>query len=156
MERAVLILPVAFAALALAAGDDGNAGLLPDGPGKEVVAKMCVECHSVDRMRTLRISKDDWSDKVADMVDRGATGTDAEIEAVLNYLAANFGKDSKVWMNTAPGIEMKALLGFKVAEVDAVVAYRKANGNFKEWSDLLKVPGLDQKNLEAKKDLMQF
>ena len=156
MKLAVWILPVACAALALAAADDGNAGLLPDGPGKDAVAKMCTECHSVDRMRTLRIGKDDWSDKVADMVDRGATGTDAEIEAVVNYLASNFGKDSKVWINTAPGIEMKALLGFKVAEVDAVVAYRKANGNFKEWSDLLKVPGLDPKNLEAKKDLVQF
>jgi competence protein ComEA len=156
MVRAVWILPVVFAALTFASADDGNAGLLPDGPGKDAVAKMCTECHSVDRMRTLRIGNDDWSDKVADMVDRGATGTDAEIEAVVNYLTANFGKDSKIRINTAPGIEMKALLGFKVAEVDAVVAYRKANGNFKDWSDLLKVPGLDQKNLEAKKDLLQF
>jgi len=155
MVRAVFLLAVVCAVFCFA-DDDGNAGLLPDGPGKDAVARMCTECHSVDRMRTFRISKDDWSDKVADMIDRGATGSDEDVQAVVSYLAANFGPDSKVWVNTAPGIELKALLGFKVAEVDAFLAYRKANGNFKEWRDLLKVPGLDPANLEQKKDLMRF
>jgi competence protein ComEA len=154
MKRAVLLLAVAAAAFGLA--DDGNASLLPDGPGKEVVGRVCTECHSVDRMRTLRIGKDDWWEKVADMVDRGAKATDAESEAVVEYLSQNFGRDSKIWVNTAPMIELKAVLGFNVAEGNAVIAYREANGNFKGWADLLKVPGLDPKKLEAKKDLMAF
>ena len=154
--RAVFLLPIFAAILCLASDDDGNASLLPDGAGKEAVAKMCTECHSVDRMRTLRISKDEWWDKVADMVDRGAKATDAESEAVVEYLTRNFGTDSKVWVNTAPMIEMRAVLGFTLAEGNAVVAYRKSNGNFKEWGDLLKVPGLDSGKVEAKKDLMAF
>jgi len=154
--RAVLLLPVAFAVLCLAADDDGNAPLLPDGPGKEVVAKVCVECHSVDRMRSLRISKDEWWEKVADMVDRGAKLTDPETEAVVSYMAQNFGPDSKVWVNTAPMVELKSVLGFSVAEGNAVVAYRRDHPKFKAWSDLLQVPGMDAGKVEAKKDLMLF
>jgi competence protein ComEA len=153
--RAVYLLPLALAALCLA-GDDGNASLLPEGPGKEVVAKVCTECHSVDRMRSLRIGKDDWWEKVADMVDRGAKATDPEVEAVVEYMSRNFGPDAKVWVNTAPMVELKAVLGFSVAEGNAVVAYRQSNGKFAEWRDLAKVPGLDAKKVEAKKDLMLF
>lgn len=155
MKHVALLLPMAAAILCVAA-DDGGASLLPDGPGKEVVGKVCTECHSVDRMRTYRMGKDDWYDKIADMVDRGAKATDAETEAMAEYLSQNFGKDSKIWVNTAPMIEMKAVLGLTVAEGNAVIAYRQAKGNFKQWSDLLQVPGLDAKKAEAKKDLMAF
>jgi competence protein ComEA len=155
MVRALCLLPLSLVILCFA-GDDGNASLLPDGPGKELVARACTECHSVDRMRSNRISKDDWFDKISDMVDRGASVTDAESQAMAEYLAKNFGKDSKVWVNTAPMVELKAVLGFTVAEGEALVAYRKTNPKFTQWSDLLKVPGMDAKKLEAKKDLMQF
>jgi competence ComEA-like helix-hairpin-helix protein len=154
--RAVFLLPVFGAILCLAAGDDGNASLLPDGPGKDLVSRACTECHPVDRMRTFRIGKDEWSEKIADMVDRGAKATDAESDAMAEYLARNFGPDSKVWVNTAPMVEIRAVLGFSTAEGSAVVEYRKSNGNFKEWADLLKVPGLDAKKVEAKKDSMLF
>ena len=150
------LLPAGFAVLSLAADDDGNAHLLPDGPGKEVIAKVCVECHSVDRMRTFRISKDEWSEKVADMIDRGAKATDAESQAVVDYLSRNFGKDSKISMNTAPKIEMKAILDLRVAEVDAIAAWRDSHGSFKDVNDVLKVPGIDPQKVAAKKDLMLF
>lgn len=156
MVRVLCLVPVLLGIAAIAADDDGNAHLLPDGPGKEVIAKVCTECHSVDRMRSLRLSKDDWYDKIADMVDKGAKTTDAETETIVEYLTRNFGKDSKILMNTAPMIEIKAVLGFKVAEVDAVIAYRQSHGNFKDIYDLLKVPGIDPQKVEAKKDLMVF
>ena len=154
MKRVFLLLMAAAAAYSFA--DDGGASLLPDGPGKEVVGKVCIECHSVDRMRGLRISKDDWWDKVNDMVDRGAKATDQESETLVDYLVQNFGKDSKVWVNTAPMVELKSVLGFTVHESEAVVAYRQSNGKFGDWKDLLKVPGIDPTKVEAKKDLMVF
>jgi competence ComEA-like helix-hairpin-helix protein len=43
-----------------------------------------------------------------------------------------------------------------VPESQAIVTYREANGSFKEWRDLLKVPGLDAKKVEAKKEMMAF
>ncbi len=36
------------------------------------------------------------------------------------------------------------------------MAYRKANGNFRDLSGLGKVSGLDPKKIEAKKDLIEF
>ena len=155
MKRVAFLLPIA-AVLLWPAADDGGASLLPDGPGKAVVAKVCTECHSVDRMRTLRIGKDDWDEKIADMIDRGATATDAEKQALATYLTANFGPDSKIHINTAPMIELKAILLLNVAESQGLVAYRKANGDFKSWDDLLKVPGIDPQKLQAKKDLIAF
>ncbi len=156
MPRVFWMLPLVCALAGFAADDDGNAHLLPDGPGKAIAAKACTECHSVDRMRSLRLGKDDWYDKVADMVDRGAKLTDSDTETLVAYLVENFGKDSKIRMNTAPMIEIKAVLGLKVAEVEAVMAYRESHGGFKDVSDLLKVPGIDPQKVEAKKDLMLF
>jgi competence protein ComEA len=91
-----------------------------------------------------------------DMVDRGAKGSDAEMMAVLDYLTQNFGKGSKIYVNTAPFGELKAVLGLSNDETNAVLEYRKQNGDFKQWSDLLKVAGLDGKKVEAKKDLLAF
>jgi competence protein ComEA len=150
----LLCVVSAAVALCLAADDAGK--LLPDGPGKEIVVRLCTECHGPENFRKVRHDKDEWSDSVADMVDRGAEGTPAELAAVVDYLAQNFGPDSKVNVNTAPLQELKAQLEFSVAEALAVIAYRQNNGSFKEWRDLLKVNGVDPRKVEAKKEKMGF
>jgi competence protein ComEA len=154
VKRMVACLGVAAAALCMAAGEDAK--LLPDGPGKEIVVRLCTECHGPENFRKVRHDKDEWSDSVGDMVDRGAKGTPAELEAVVNYLAQNFGADSKVNVNTAPLQELKAQLDFSVPEALAVIAYRQNKGAFKEWRDLLKVNGVDPRKVEAKKEKMGF
>jgi competence protein ComEA len=135
---------------------DASAKLLPEGPGKDAVARVCSECHATDNIRKLRLSRDEWSDKIGDMVDRGAEGTEAELSAVLDYLTRNFGPDSKILVNTAPLTELKSILKLSNEEAQAVIDYRNQNGNFTHWTGLLKVPGIDGKKLEAKKDLMAF
>ena len=135
---------------------DESAKHLPDGPGKDAVAKVCGECYATDNIRKLRLSRDDWSDKIGDMVDRGAEGSEAELSAVLNYLSLNFGPDSKIWVNTAPLTELKSILKLSNEEAQAVIDYRKQNGTFSLWTDLLKVPGVDGKKIEAKKDVLAF
>jgi len=149
----MLLVPLCFF-LALAA--DESAALLPDGPGKEVTGKICTECHDTANIRKLRLPRDQWSDKMDEMVDRGAKGTDQEMAAVLDYLTQNFGPDSKIYVNSAPFSELKAILKLTNEETDAVLAYRKQNGNFQQWRDLLKVAALDGKKIEAKKDLLAF
>jgi competence protein ComEA len=133
---------------------DEEAKLLPDGPGKELVGRMCFECHGAGNFRKVRLSRDAWSEQVADMVDRGAKGTEAELTAVVDYLTQNFGKDSKINVNTAPFGELKNVLGLSVKEAQAVIDYRDANGNFKMWQDLQKVPGVDAQKIEAKKSII--
>jgi competence ComEA-like helix-hairpin-helix protein len=151
-----LFLAATAVGLCLAVPDDEDVRTLPDGPGKTEVVKFCLECHPPGNFRKTRHDKDEWSDSVADMVERGAKGTPAELAAVVNYLALNFGPDSKVNMNTAPLEELKVQLGFTVPECEAVMAYRKQNGAFKEWRDVLKVPGVDGSKVEARKDKMGF
>ena len=129
---------------------------LPDVPGKEFVVRICTKCHGPGNIAKKRLSRDDWDDQVADMVERGAKGTPQELAAVVNYLTANFGPDAKVPVNQAPIDELKSVLGLSSPEAVAIVEYRQAHGKFKAWRDLLKVPGVDAKKIEAKAARMAF
>jgi competence protein ComEA len=150
------LVAAAAVGLCLAVPDEEDAKKLPEGAGKAEVVKLCLECHPPGNFRKTRHDKDEWTDSVADMVERGAKGTPAELAAVVDYLALNFGPDSKVNVNTAPLEELKVQLGFSVPECQAVIDYRKQNGPFKEWRDVLKVPGVAAAKVEAKKDKMGF
>ena len=158
MTRVLFLLALAGSLAVELTADDvaGEAKALPAGAGKELVVKVCLECHGTGHFRGQRLSPDDWSDKVYDMIDRGAKANDDEVTAVVAYLAKNFGKDSKVLVNTAPLVELKSVLGLTVAESEAVLAYRKDHPPFQEWRDLLKVPGIDPNKVEVKKDLLAF
>ena len=65
---------------------------LPDGEGKEVVAKMCTRCHGTAVFSTMRMSRVGWEDEVASMIEKGAIGGADEIRAVVNYMAKHFGR----------------------------------------------------------------
>ncbi len=64
---------------------------LPDGPGKTVVERMCTSCHGVDQFTGLRMTKQHWSATVADMLTRGAQGSDSDVDHVVSYLTEHFG-----------------------------------------------------------------
>jgi competence ComEA-like helix-hairpin-helix protein len=145
---------LAPAILLLAADDDAK--LLPDGPGKEVIARTCLECHDSASFRKKRLDRDAWTETVGQMIDQGAQATSQEQAAILDYLVHNFGPDSKVRINTAPFSEIRAVLSFTNDETKAIVAYREQHGDFKDLRDLLKVPGLDSQRVEAKKEMLAF
>jgi len=156
--RCVLVMALglflALGGLAFAADDEAK--LLPEGPGKELVGRICFDCHGAGNIRKVRLDRDAWADQVAEMADRGAKGSEAELSTVVDYLTKNFGKDSKINVNTAPLVELKVVLGLTVKESQAVIEYREANGKFQAWQDLQKVPGMDGQKIEAKKDLVAF
>ena len=129
---------------------------LPPGPGRADVGTVCLACHSLNNIRRQRMSRDEWSSEVSDMMDRGAKATEDQVASIVDYLTANFGTDSKIHVNTAPMIEFKAVLALTAAEASAIVDYRSANGDFHQLSDLLKVPGVDGKKIESKKELLEF
>jgi competence protein ComEA len=152
-----LTLTVALVVAASApAADQKDVARLPEGPGKEITGKICLECHDSGNFRKARLSRDEWADSVADMVERGAKGTPAEIEAVVEYLAKNFGEGAAVRINTAPFAEIRALLGFTVAEVRALLDYREKHGAVRSFEELLQVPGIDAAKAEAQKSRMMF
>ena len=152
--RAVALF-LALSAMALAA-DEKEAKALPDGKGKDVVAKSCIQCHGAATFRKQRKELGEWGDVVDDMIDRGAKVPADKVEEVVAYLTKQFGVNAKVQMNTAPLEEIKSVLGFTVPEAQAVVEHRETVGPYKDWRDLLKVKGVEVAKVESKKDAMAF
>jgi competence protein ComEA len=62
---------------------------------------------------------------------------------------------AKLNINKASAQEMTAA-GIPEDAANAIVGYRQKNGSIKSWQDLEKVPGLDLKKLEGKKDILDF
>jgi competence protein ComEA len=138
------------------AADQKDAARLPEGPAKEIAGRICLQCHDSGNFRKARLTSEEWAESVADMVERGAKGTPAEIEAVVQYLAKNFGEGAPVRINTAPFAEIRAVLGFTVAEVRALLDYREKQGALRNFDELLKVPGIDAAKAEAQKSRIVF
>jgi competence ComEA-like helix-hairpin-helix protein len=148
-KRAVLLgIPLLLAISAQGQSD------LPDGEGKDAVVKMCLSCHGAEVFTTLHIPKSAWAASVDDMVGRGAAGTEAEIAAVVKYLALHFGKQVNV--NKATAEVLRADLSLTGAAAENIVAARAKNGPFHDLADLLKVPGVDKASLEEQKDNLVF
>src|SRR5450631_3050056 len=153
--KVTIAIALVVAACAPAA-DEKDAARLPDGPGKEIAVRICLECHDSGNFRKARLTSEEWADSVADMVERGAKGTPAEIDAVVAYLAKNFGEGAPVRINTATFAEIRAVLGFTVAEVRALLDYREKRGALRSFEELLKVPGIDAAKAEAQKSRIVF
>jgi competence protein ComEA len=150
--RAVLFFGILAAiASALAAQDI----VLPDGKAKKLIEDTCSECHGLDQVVNSPMSADAWRTAVKSMVKKGAKLSPDEIDSVVDYLAVYFSPD-KVNVNSAGPQELQNGLGITPAEAAAILQYRKANGNFKDVTALLKVPGVDPKKIEAKKDQLLF
>ena len=104
------------------------------------------------------MTKDRWSKVVDEMVARGATGTDDEIDEVVDYLATHFGPANvkRVNVNKADASELSAVLGISAADANAIVSYRAQNGPFKSWQDLAKVPAIDTKKIESEQERLEY
>ena len=68
---------------------DPNA--LPAGPGRDLVEKNCVSCHSIRNVTSMRATKDEWNATLNKMIENGATISDEEADVILQYLSKNFG-----------------------------------------------------------------
>jgi cytochrome c5 len=66
-------------------------GPLPDGAGKQIMLNTCTMCHDLERIRQLEASRDEWEQTLLSMQNEGASISDDEFPAILNYLARNFG-----------------------------------------------------------------
>ena len=87
------------------------------------------------------------------MAEKGASASDAEYFAIVDYLTKNYGP-ARLNVNQAGAVDLAPFFSITPADAEAIVKYRKANGNFKTVDDLLK-SGVDRK-IEAKKDAVDF
>jgi len=147
MRIAALFVLSAAAALAQ------NAAVLPDGPGKAVVERLCASCHAIENVIEARRTKLGWQRMVEDMVGRGAEGSEKEFKTVVDYLTAHYGK---INVNTASAKDLETTLSLATREAEAIVSYREKNGRIKDFPELRKIPGVSAETLDAKRPLIAF
>jgi competence protein ComEA len=124
-----------------------------DDKATQAFLKLCSDCHEPDRIVESRRTRGGWEEVIEKMIEKGASGTDQEFELVLQYLLRNIGM---VNMNQDTAEDIALVSGLSKKDADAVVAYRKANGNFKNYDALTKVPGIDVKALDEHKAGISF
>jgi competence ComEA-like helix-hairpin-helix protein len=59
-------------------------------------------------------------------------------------------------VNTAAAGDIAEVLGLTAKEAEAIVKYRKDAARFEEFDDLGKVPGVDLKKLEKRREAISF
>jgi len=143
MNRAALVFAAAVS-LPAAAQD----------PAKALFERACTKCHTLEATSRQRNTRECWSAIVDDMVSRGMEATDAEVEKIIDYLARTQG--ARVSVNKATAEQLAGALEVPAATAEAIVAYRARNGSFKSFDDLKRVPALAGRNLDAKKDALDF
>jgi competence protein ComEA len=126
---------------------------LPAAPAKKVVEAVCGACHDVDTAVGERRTKAGWRAAVDVMVNRGARATDEELGLVIEYLARYFGI---VNVNRAAAQELEEILEVSPQTAQAIVQFRSQNGDFADLDQLKKVPGLDTKLIDERKDRITF
>lgn len=122
-------------------------------PDAALFVQMCVKCHEGARITALRRTKVEWEEIINKMIERGATGTEKEFETVFEYLLRNYGKLN---INRATPDDIAIILGLSEKDSQGIVAYREANGAFADFDAVKKVPGIDLKKLEERRDAIGF
>jgi mono/diheme cytochrome c family protein len=68
-----------------------SAATLPDGPAKALFVQRCAACHPLESVTDKRKSQDEWRASVSQMQSYGVALTPQEMDALIAYLAQNFG-----------------------------------------------------------------
>jgi hypothetical protein len=146
-------LAVASMALAMLALPATTGAQLPPGPGQAETIRLCGTCHPPERGASVRLTREGWEDVITKMVNLGAKGTDAELEAVLEYLSTHFKGEAAVPLNLnrATSVELESIAGFLRKESAAWIAYR-AKRPCATVDDLRAVPGVDFKKVEKRRE----
>jgi len=63
---------------------------LPAGPGREVMIRVCSQCHEPENAAAQELDEKGWKSLVDDMASKGADATDAEFEEIVRYLVNAF------------------------------------------------------------------
>lgn len=143
MGRLVPALCAAAVAIALAAPARAQVapGGLPPGEGRDALAIACTQCHNLSAIVAMREGTAGWRRHVYNMVLRGAQLNAGEAEAVIAYLAANFGPgaatpvaDVKVALPLGPGMELVEARCTACHDLERVAGIRRRKA---DWPTLV-------------------
>ena len=152
-NRRFILLPLAAIVAAVSLAPVGAQDALPDQPGKQTVERVCSVCHELDTAIVARHTPAEWRAIVDAMLNRGARATDEEIAAMIDYLGTYL---ALVNVNKAPAAEIEAGLAIPPQQAEEIVRYRAERGEFTDLDSLKRVPGVDAKVLEERKDRITF
>lgn len=124
-----------------------------DDPAAGLFVRICVDCHDAARITATRRTSTEWEEVLVKMIERGATGTEKDFENVHGYLLRNFGK---LYINVATPDEISTILGLSKKDAQAIADYRKTNGPFADVDAVRKVPGIDLKRVDERKEAIVF
>jgi competence protein ComEA len=126
---------------------------VPEDPDTGLFMRLCSNCHDTNQVVSRRRTRTEWEDIITKMVEQGLEGSPKDLDTVFAYLNRNYGK---VFINRAQADELVAVLTITQKDADALVAYRKTAGSFADFEAIKKVPGIDLKKLEDKKDAIAY
>ena len=131
---------------------------LPEGPGKAQTLNLCGTCHEAAKATSVKLTREGWVETIDRMKAFGASGSDEDFAAVLEYLATHFKGDvvRPLDMNTAEAIDLESVLQLLRRESKAVLDYRAKRGPFTSLDDLKGLDAAIFKKIEAKKDRIVF
>jgi mono/diheme cytochrome c family protein len=86
--RSFLIAALFASLSAPALADDFKS--LPEGPGRDVMVRVCAQCHSPEIAAQQKLDAAGWKALVDQMANNGANATDAEFDTITKYLTTSF------------------------------------------------------------------
>ena len=109
---------------------------LPAGPGRDIVAVACSQCHGLSAFTWLRQGEQAWRHQVYDMILRGTQIGRSEIDTVVTYLTTNFGPGVNVPPSDPVNLPAGTAKGSSKAAAESATAsiallardVRRANG----------------------------
>ena len=64
--------------------------ILPAGAGRDLVIRVCAECHAVEIVAQQHLNADGWKKLVELMANNGAVASDDEFDQIARYLSKAF------------------------------------------------------------------
>jgi Helix-hairpin-helix motif len=119
---------------------------------RQALKAVCGKCHNLEIVTDTPRSYDEWQDTIQKMVDRGARGTDAQFDAISDYLYRNL---TPIDVNSADAAQLQAVLDVSTPVADAIISRRSVR-KFASLADLKTVTGIDPAALNAKFRLLFF
>jgi competence protein ComEA len=158
---------IVFGNLAQAAASGGQAASsdhpvahpeFPPGDGRDTTLRICGKCHSPTIVLAYGQKREGWEKTITKMVRLGAVGSDEDFTDIADYLTANFPPSTipKIFVNKATDQQIAKILEISLDDAKAIVAYRNHVGGFQSIDDLKRVPHVDTKKIDAKKDNLVF
>jgi len=125
----------------------------PDDKNAATFTRVCSTCHDGQRILSNRRTKDQWSEVIDKMVERGAQGTDEDFAAVMDYLVSHYGR---INVNRGTAKDLATVLHVSEKDAAAIVSYRTEKGPFQDFDSLAQVPGIEVEKLKENRDAISF